>query len=64
MTDLSDRIETVAGQPQAVSGDAGSMKNPDLDDLIKADRYLAEKATATGAKVGIRLSKLVPPGAS
>lgn len=48
MADLTDTIEDAATNPQAMSGDAGSMTERSLSELIAADQYLAEKAALTG----------------
>lgn len=48
MADLSEQIEAAADNPQAMSGDAGSITERSIADLIAADKYLAEKAAATG----------------
>lgn len=49
--------------PKKASGDTGSMEQHDLQDQIAADRYLASKQAMGSPSKGIRLSKLVPPGA-
>jgi hypothetical protein len=48
MADLSEQIEDAAANPQTVSGDAGSVTERSIADLIAADKYLAEKAALTG----------------
>lgn len=48
MADLSEQIEEAATTPQSVSGDAGSLTERSVDDLIKADQYLAQKAALQG----------------
>jgi hypothetical protein len=60
--DLSDNIEEVAGAPKKSSGDNGSVEEHDLDDMIKADRYLRARSAGLGA--GFKISKLIPGGAS
>jgi hypothetical protein len=62
MPDLEDRINTVASGPAEVSGDAGTVKQHDLEDLIKADQHLQGQTAAAKAHRGLRLTKLVPPG--
>ena len=62
MPDLSDTIETAAGQPKAASGDAGSVTMPSVSELIEADRYLASKEAASATRRGLNLIKLQPPG--
>ena len=48
MADLSEQIEQAAANPQAMSGDSGSLTERSLADLIAADRYLAQKAALSG----------------
>ena len=61
--DLKNSIHSNASGPKKASGDAGSVEQHSLSDQIATDRYLNSKqATKTG--LGIRKSKLVPPGAS
>jgi len=62
--DLTDTIASNAAQPRKASGDSGSVENHSLDDLIKADRYLKSESAATGTGLGIKRTKIVPPGAS
>lgn len=61
---LHDKIRKVAEGPLKVSGDAGSVEQHKITDLIEADRYLATKEAAGKPNRGIRFSKLVPPGTS
>lgn len=63
-TDLSDAIQTNAEGPLKAAGDSGSMEQHSLTDQIEADKYLASKTAAatTGNSLGIRLTKLSPPG--
>jgi hypothetical protein len=62
MADLETRIEQVAAGPKRVSGDAGSVTQQDIDDLIKADRHLASKSATSGRTLkGIRFVKISPP---
>lgn len=43
--------------------DAGTVEAHPLRDQIEADRYLRSKEASGGKRRGLRLSKLVPPGA-
>lgn len=53
-----------AQAPASSSVGAESVTEHSIDDLIKADRYLAQKGAATTTKTsGLRFVKLVPPGA-
>ena len=60
--DLEDTIQDNAQGPRKASGDSSSMEQHSLSDQIAADRYLnSKKATKKG--LGVRFSKLSPPGA-
>lgn len=61
--DLTQTIRDNAGAPAEASVDGRSAKQHPLPDQIEADRYLASKAAAK-KKLGIRLSKVIPPGAA
>lgn len=62
--DLDNTIRENAQAPKRAKGDQGEMEQHSLKDQIEADRYLASKEAARGKGLGIRISKLVPPGAS
>jgi len=62
--DIEQNIRRNAKGPKRASGDSGSMEQHDLKDQIEADRYLNAKKAAKAKGLGIRMSKLVPPGAS
>ena len=65
MTDTAqDKIQESAAGPKRVRGDSGEVEQHPLADQIAADKYLASKAATTGAKLGIRTAKLIPPGIS
>ena len=61
--DLNDTIRKNAEGPAKASGDAGSVEQHPLPDQIEADRYLAAKEGVKSKKRGLRVNKLVPPGA-
>lgn len=61
--DLENTIEQNAKGPAKVSGDAGSVEQHPLPDQIAADRYLSAKNAVKSKYRGLRLNKLVPPGA-
>lgn len=61
-TPLDDAIRDNAGGPKRASGDAGSVEQHSLKDQIEADRYLNSKNAAKNKNLGIRITKLVPPG--
>ena len=60
--DLKDTIRENAQGPAAAQGDSGSMRQHNLKDQIEADRYLQSKEAARSKSLGIRITKLVPPG--
>ena len=62
-SNLEDAIRTAAHGPAKVSGDAGSVEQQKLADLIAADKYLVEKCAVEKPRRGLRFNKLVPPGA-
>lgn len=60
--DLEQLMTEKAAAPQTVSGDAGSVTQRPLRELIELDRYLAEKRAARSPGLPIILRKLSPPG--
>ena len=62
--ELDDAIRTNAEGPKSASGDSESMQQHSIPDQIAADRYLASKMAARAKGLGIRLTKVVPPGAA
>ncbi len=60
--ELQDAIKENAQGPKRAQGDAGSVEQHDLKDQIEADRYLASKDAAKKG-LGVRMTKVVPPGA-
>jgi hypothetical protein len=61
--DLSQQIKENASGPRAAKGDSGSMEQHSLSDQIAADRYLNARKAAGGKGLGVKISKMVPPGA-
>ena len=61
--DLEQPIRDNAAGPAKASGDSGSVEQHALRDQIEADRYLASKQAMRRKSRGLRLSRLVPPGA-
>jgi hypothetical protein len=61
--DVRKAIEEAAQQPAEVTVDGQTVKQPKLADQIAADRYLASKDAAKKG-LGVRMTKVVPPGAS
>jgi hypothetical protein len=60
--ELTDTIEQNAKGPAKASGDSGSMEQHRLSEQIAADRYLASKGAARRKGLGVKMTKLVPPG--
>ena len=60
--DLGTTISENAMSPKRAQGDSGSVEQHDLKDQIEADRYLASKEAAKKG-LGVRMVKVVPPGA-
>lgn len=63
MPDLTTNIEENAQQPKKASGDAGSVETHSLREQIEADRYLKGNEAMKGRTLGIKRSRIVPPGA-
>ena len=61
---LDTQIRDNAAGPKKATGDSGSVEQHSLNDQIAADRYLASKKAARSRGLGIRMSKLVPPGSA
>ena len=61
--DLTSDIRQNAEGPAKVSGDSGSVEQHRLPDQIAADKYLASKTAAQNKGLGIKFTKLSPPGA-
>lgn len=59
---LEQNLRDNAQGPKRASGDSGSVEQHDLKDQIEADRYLSSKE-ATKKKLGVRMTKVIPPGA-
>jgi hypothetical protein len=60
--DLEQTIRDNAKAPAKATGDSGSVEQHPLRDQIEADRYLNSKKAAKRKGLGIKVSKLVPPG--
>lgn len=63
--EIEDAIEEAAtdGVKRART-DAGEVEAHPIKDQIEADRYLASKAAARNTRRGLRITRLVPPGAA
>ena len=62
-TPLENAIAENATGPKRAQGDSGSVEQHPLQDQIAADRYLASKQAMKAKNQGIRITKIVPPGA-
>ena len=60
--DVRQAIEQAAQQPAEVTVDGQTVKQQPLGDQIEADRYLASQDAAKKG-LGVRMTKVVPPGA-
>jgi len=60
--DLEQALRDNAKAPAKAAGDAGSVEQHPLRDQIELDRYLNSKKAANRKGLGIKISKLVPPG--
>ena len=60
---LEDVIQENLQSPAKVTSDGISVEQHSLADQIAADKYLASKAATQKKGLGIRFSKLSPPGA-
>ncbi len=60
---LDQNIRENASGPRRASGDSGSVDQHSLTQQIAADRYLASKEAAKAKRLGIRIGRMIPPGA-
>ena len=61
--DLDQAIAENAAGPAKASVDGQSVEQHPLPDVIEADRYRESKKASRKPGLGIRFTKLVPPGA-
>jgi hypothetical protein len=61
--DPDNAIRDNAAGPRQVSADGVSVEQHPLADQIAADRYLAGKKAMSSPTFGLRVAKIVPPGA-
>ena len=59
---LDEAIRENAEGPKRAAGDSGSVEQHSLQDQIAADRFLASKKAAASKGLGVRMTKIVPPG--
>ena len=60
--DLTDTIRENASGPKSAKGDSISLEQHSLTEQIEADRYLSSKQAAKAKNLGLRITKIVPPG--
>lgn len=56
-------VEGATEAIQSASNDSGSMTRMTIDDQIKAANYVASQTAKSKPHFGLRMTKLVPPGA-
>lgn len=61
--DLEQSILENAQQPAKASVDSVNVEQHSLADQIEADRYLASKQATRSKRLGLRFTKVIPPGA-
>jgi hypothetical protein len=61
---IDEVILDSAKNPKRVQGDAGSVEQHSLQDLIAVERFLASKKAANNTGIGIRLIKISPDGST
>lgn len=59
---IADAIRDNAAGLKKASNDAGSVEQHPIADQIAADRYLASKQAMSRRNLGLRISRIVPPG--
>ncbi len=62
--EMTDQIRENAQGPKRARGDSGEVEQHPLPDQIAADRYLASKEAAKAKGLGVRVAKMIPPGAA
>jgi hypothetical protein len=60
---IADAIGQNARGPKRVQVGNQSVEQQSIDDQIKADQYLAAKKAAAKPHLGLRFTKIIPPGA-
>lgn len=60
---LSEVIRENASGPSSATGDSGSVSQHSLRDQIEVDRYLSSKSAVARRNRGLRISRIVSPGA-
>jgi len=62
--DLSDQVETAAGQPKSVSVDGRTVVGRDVEEIVKADKHVKSRDVVKRAFPGLAFGQINPPGAS
>ena len=60
--DLSQSIRDAANAPKKTQVKSTTVEEHPIGDLIAADRHLANKAAASRNHLGLRFTKIIPPG--
>ncbi len=60
--DLEQSIRENMKAPAKAAGDAGSVEQHPLKDQIEAVRFLNSQKAAKAKRLGVRITKMVPPG--
>lgn len=60
--DLEQSIRENAQQPAKTSVDSVNVEQHSLADQIEADRYLKSREAMRSKRLGLRFTKIVPPG--
>ncbi len=59
---LEDALRTNAANPKRVKGDSGEVEQHPLLEQIEAVRFLNSQKAAKAKRLGIRVTKMIPPG--
>ena len=57
--EIEDAIRDAVNEPASASEDGQSATARSIDELIKADKYLAQKAASAKKKTGIRFGRFI-----
>jgi len=60
---ISEAIQEGALGPKKASGDSGSIEQRPISELLEADNRRAAQVAAARNHLGLRFTKLEPPGA-
>lgn len=60
--ELEEQLKQNSQKPAKAEGDAGSVEQHPLRDQIELDRYLNSKKATKRRGLGVKISKLIPPG--